>query len=220
MTLGKEKLDFFRSFLKNGSYLGRAAAQLIQPGDEVVTWFPDGVDIASVSLKEGFGRGQAPVLSDLWLPLENLMRDFLEKSPHHMAIVEAEYPYPPERLAELITSANQSYDFAYFTCDSVVDTPSAAMPENGHRLDVFGFLAGTALSAEHVSDFIEQAATYHQIIALTSSEASGRVESGSRVEKEYLTRLALAAKHLAIGAYDGMGVVLWTRPDLKTHGLM
>ena len=60
MTLGKEGLDFFRSFLKNGSYLGRAASQLIQPGDEVVTWFPDGVDIASVSLKEGFGRRQAP----------------------------------------------------------------------------------------------------------------------------------------------------------------
>jgi hypothetical protein len=218
MTLGKEGLDFFRSFLKNGSYLGRAASQLIQPGDEVVTWLPDGVDIASVSLKEGFGQGEAPVLSDLWTPLEHLTREFLGESPHHMAIVEAEYAYPPERLAELIRAANQFHDFAYFTCDSVVDK-TAAKAENGRRLDVFGYLTGSDLSAEHVSDFIEQAAPYHQIIALTSSEASGRVESGSQVEKEYLTRLALTAKHLAIGAYDGMGVVLWTRPEVKAHGL-
>ena len=50
LKLGNEGLDFFRSFLKNGSYLGRAAPQLIQPGDELVTWLPDGLDIGSVSL--------------------------------------------------------------------------------------------------------------------------------------------------------------------------
>ena len=104
----------------------------------------------------------------------------------------------------------------YFTCDSVVNIHDAASPDDGRHQDVFAYLTGAGLSAERVSDFIESALAFHQIIVLTTS-AAGMVESRSKVEKGYLTQFALAAKHLAIGAYDGSGVILWTRPDEKTH---
>jgi hypothetical protein len=80
-------------------------------------------------------------------------------------------------------------------------------------LDIFGYLSGASLSREHVSDFIEQAYPYHQIVVLTSTKRHPIVTSGTRVEKEYLIPLARAARHVAIGAYDGDGVLIWTRPD-------
>jgi hypothetical protein len=213
--LGKEGLDFLLSFLKGGSYLGRAASELAGKGGEVVTWLPDGVGISSVSLKEGWGQGAAPVREDLWRPLADLTREYLSQSPDHVAIVEASCTYPIERLPELLEACNRFVDFAYFTCNAIVDSHAIGGPRTDLRVDVFGYLQGGSLSIEHVSEFIDQAFPHHQIIALTSTMSAPMVRSGSRVEGDYVTRLAGASRYVAAGAYDGMGVVLWTRPDSK-----
>jgi hypothetical protein len=101
LVLEQEGLDCLQSFLKGGSYLGRAASELIYDKREVITWLPDGTDLSKVSLKSGFGQSDAPS-EDLWKPLAELTQEFLDQSSDHIAIVEAEYTHPVERLTEMI----------------------------------------------------------------------------------------------------------------------
>jgi hypothetical protein len=212
-----EGLSFFQSFLEGGSYLARAASKLVEPGDDIVTWLPENVDLQDVSLAEGWNRHGIPNLEDLWRPLEDITHRFLNESPHHVALVEAAYNHPLAGVPELIQSCSKFAEFSYFSCESIVGDETSGTLQNKQAVDVFGYLTGCGQSSETVSEFIEQAFPYHQIIALISNTTAPIVKSGSQVDKSYPAQLAHFAHYLAIGAYDGSGVLLWTRSGLRAH---
>jgi hypothetical protein len=213
LKLGSEGLDYFRSFLAGGSHLAEAALQLIQDGDELLTWIPDDRDISKLSLKQSsLVPADAPHTESFWRPLEDVTRAFLDQSPEHLALIEAEYRCPVELIPSLIKGCSRWFEFRYFTSEPAVTDRAPAGPDTEGRLDVFGYLSGAGLSVEHAEDFIELASPFHQVIVLTSMDQHPMVPSGSHVPKEYLISFGQSATHVAVGAYDGDGVIMWTRP--------
>jgi hypothetical protein len=213
LKLGREALDYFRSFLAGGGHLAEAALQLICDGDELLTWIPDSADISKLSLKQSsLVPPDAPHTESFWRPLEDVTRAFLDQSPEHVAMVEAEYRYPVKLFSKLIEACNRWFEFRYFTSEPAVTDRAPAGPDTEGRLDVFGYLSGAGLSVEHAEDFIELASPFHQVIVLTSMDQHPMVPSGSHVPKEYLIPFGQRATHIAVGAYDGDGVIMWTRP--------
>jgi hypothetical protein len=179
---------------------------MVLDGDELQTWLPEHVLVSDVSLKNGWGQRDIPLAENYWRPLEDLTRMFLDQSPNHVAVVEAYVGYEPELIPK-----DSVARLSHFVCDSVVNhgTRSAA---GLHQVDVYGYLSGAGQSMEQVADFIEEASPFHQIIALISPK-SPMPPSGGRAEKAFLTELAQSVEYIAIGAYDGLGVILWKRPS-------
>ena len=168
------------------------------------TWLPDHVSIQQVSLN-GWRQRDTPVTENYWGPLEDLTRRFLDQSPDHVAVVEAYVGYEPDWILKDVVTR-----MFHFFCNSVMSDGASSEDGRLHLIDVFEYLNGCGHGEEQVADFIGEASSFHQIIVLLTAK-SPMPPSGAKVEKEYLAELAQSIDFIAIGAYDGSGVILWKR---------
>ena len=210
LLLGKSNLEFFRTFLSEGNYLGGEAARVVDEAGELLTWLPDEIELADVSLKDGWRHEDPPI--GLWKPLGQRMRDFLAESPVHVAVVET----CVERAANLpdrLRARGFRDDFSYFTCDGGTHRLFNAdrTMEYTDVVSVFGFRSGMETTADQISNLISDAFPFHEIYILTSWPDGIPLQSGEKVNRTYLRTLANRAQFIAIGAYDGSGVILWNR---------
>jgi hypothetical protein len=210
LTLGKEELEFLRTFLREGNLLGQEAAGFPEDGS-VVTWLPDDLEFADVSLREGLGL-EGPPTENIWSPLLDLTLRFLRADPTHIAIAEA-WTERASILPDWIRFNGFDQDFSYFVCEGSSHRlfhPETRV-EYTDLVTVYGFLSGTEATAGQVSELIDAAFPFHEIYLLTSLLDGKTIEPAASLEKSDLRTLASQAEHIAVGAYDGSGVVLWSR---------